>query len=92
MCLTKVSIRIKGSSLMRPLAQARANLQQIAQTHGTNSDEYKKAERALKAYGAEGVKNGVTIFAKAGLGGGDTQVEGVAGKKTADIQQGRISA
>jgi hypothetical protein len=71
------------------LAQARANLQQIAKTYGTKSDEYKKAERALNAYGAEGVQNGVTIFAKAGLGGGDTQVEGVAGKKTADNPTGQ---
>ena len=71
------------------LAQARANLQQIAKTYGTNSDEYKKAERALAVYGAEGVKNGVTIFAKAGLGHDQTQVEGVAGRKTADNPTGQ---
>jgi RHS repeat-associated protein len=71
------------------LTQARANLQQIAKTYGTNSQEYKKAERALNVFGAEGVKNGVTIFAKAGLGHNETQVEGVAGRKTADNPTGQ---
>jgi RHS repeat-associated protein len=71
------------------LTQARANLQQIAKDHGTNSQEYKKAERALGVYGAEGVKNGVLIFAKEGAGGGRTGVEGVAGPRTADNPTGQ---
>ena len=71
------------------LAQARANLQQIAKTYGTNSQEYKKAERALNVYGAEGVKNGVTIAAKDGAGAGRTEVAGVAGQKTADNPTGQ---
>jgi len=50
----------------RALANAMANLQQIAKAYGTNSQEYKKAERALNVYGAEGVKNGVTILPKNG--------------------------
>jgi RHS repeat-associated protein len=71
------------------LTQARANLQEIAKAYGTNSEEYKKAERALSVYGAEGVKNGVTIFASAGAGNPYTQVEGVAGPKTADNPTGQ---
>lgn len=60
------------------LARARTNLQQIAKTYGADSKEYKKAERALNAYGAEGVKNGVTIFAAQNLGNaaGQTATEG----------------
>jgi hypothetical protein len=71
------------------LAQARANLQQVAKTYETNSPEYKKAEKALSVYGAEGVKNGVTIFAKTDVKAGETQVEGVAGAKTADNPTGQ---
>jgi RHS repeat-associated protein len=71
------------------LTQARANLQQIAKDHGTNSQEYKKAERALGVYGAEGVKNGVTIGAKEGAGSGRTGVDGVAGARTADNPTGQ---
>ena len=71
------------------LRQARTNLQQVAKTYGTNSREYKKAERALSVYGAEGVKNGVTIFAKTDVKAGGTQVEGVAGAKTADNPTGQ---
>jgi RHS repeat-associated protein len=73
------------------LATAQANLQKMAQVYGTNSKEYKKAERAVRVYGAEGVKNGVTIEAttdpKANPGG--TQVAGVAGSKTADNPNGQ---
>ena len=73
------------------LAQAKSNLEKIAKAYGANSQEYKKAERAVNAYGAEGVKNGVTIFsttnAKADPGG--TQVAGVAGQKTADNPTGQ---
>ncbi|MGH9930080.1 MAG: RHS repeat-associated core domain-containing protein, partial [Pyrinomonadaceae bacterium] len=71
------------------LSQARTNLQQTAKTYGTNSQEYKKAERAVNVYGAEGVKNGVTIFAKTEIKAGGTQVEGVAGAKTADNPTGQ---
>jgi len=73
------------------LAQARTNLQQIAKTYGANSKEYSKAERALNAYGAEGVKNGVTIFAKPSLGtaGGETATEGVKGRITAQNPTGQ---
>jgi RHS repeat-associated protein len=71
------------------LTKARQNLQKVAQTYGTNSQEYKKAERALNAYGAEGVKNGVTIYAQAGLGHDQTAVQGVAGRKTADNPTGQ---
>jgi hypothetical protein len=75
------------------LTQARTNLQQIAKTYGTNSNQYKKAERALNAYGTEGVKNGVTIFAATNLlgggTGGATQVAGVAGRKTNENPTGQ---
>jgi RHS repeat-associated protein len=72
------------------LAQSKANLEKIATAYGANSQEYKKAERAANAYGAEGVKNGVTIFAttNAKANPGVTQVAGVAGQKTADNPTG----
>lgn len=71
------------------LTQARQNLQKIGQVYGTGSKEYQKAERALNSYGAEGVKNGVTIFANEGAGSGRTQVAGVAGLKTKDNPTGQ---
>lgn len=71
------------------LHQSRDNLKKIGEAYGTNSNEYKKAERALNVYGAEGVNNGVTIFAKEGAGGGRTGVEGVVGQKTADNPTGQ---
>ena len=71
------------------LAQARQNLEKIGQAYGTNSAEYKKAERALNVYGAEGVKNGVTIGMAEGAGEGRTSVAGVAGQKTADNPTGQ---
>jgi len=71
------------------LTQARANLQQIAKTYGTNSQEYNKAARALAVYGDKDVNNGVTIFAKAGLGHNQTETEGVARQKTADNPTGQ---
>jgi RHS repeat-associated protein len=71
------------------LQQAKENLKKIGAAYGTTSKEYKKAERALNAYGGEGVKNGVTIVAKDGAGGGRTGVVGVAGQKTADNPAGQ---
>jgi RHS repeat-associated protein len=72
------------------LATAKANLDKIAGVYGRNSKEYKQAKRALDSYGAEGVKNGVTIFAKTGMNHpGDTAAEGVAGPKTADNPTGQ---
>lgn len=73
------------------LARARANLQEIAKTYGADSKEYKKAERALNAYGAEGVKNGVTIFAAQNLGNaaGHVATEGVKGRITPENPTGQ---
>jgi RHS repeat-associated protein len=74
------------------LAKAQANLQKIAQVYGTNSKEYKNAERAVNVYGAEGVKNGVTIKATtdSNANPGETGVAGVAGAKTADNPTGQL--
>ena len=66
------------------LTQAKANLEKIAGTYGPNSKEYNQAKRAVDVYGAEGVKNGVTIFASKSGEDGYTQVAGVAGAKTKD--------
>jgi RHS repeat-associated protein len=73
------------------LSKARSNLWKIAATYGINSKEYKKAARATNAYGAEGVKNGVTIFSTTDPKAppGDTAVAGTAGPKTADNPTGQ---
>jgi RHS repeat-associated protein len=70
------------------LTQARANLEKIAATYGPNSKEYKQAQRAVDVYGAEGVKNGVTIYAAEGNDGA-TQVAGVAGARTKENPTGQ---
>jgi RHS repeat-associated protein len=70
------------------LAQAKANLEKIAATYGQNSKEYNQAKRAVDVYGAEGVKNGVTIYAAEG-NDGTTQVAGVAGARTKDNPTGQ---
>lgn len=72
------------------LTQARANLAKIADVYGPNSQEYNKAKRSLDAYGAEGVKNGVTIFEKSGAYNPlDTQVAGTRVARTADNPTGQ---
>ena len=71
------------------LAQAKANLEKIAATYGQNSKEYNQAKRAVDVYGAEGVKNGVTINAAKGGEDGYTQVAGVAGPKTKENPTGQ---
>ena len=52
------------------LEQARKNLAAYGTKYGTDSDEYKKAARALDAYGEKGVDNGVTVGAEEGAGAG----------------------
>lgn len=71
------------------MAQAKGNLEKIAKAYGTNSQEYKKAERALNSYGAEGVKNGVSIFATASDGRAHTLVAGVTQQTTKDNPTGQ---
>jgi hypothetical protein len=71
------------------LATGRQNLVKIGEKYGTSSDEYRKAKRALDSYGAEGVNNGVTVFARDGAGGGRVSVEGVAGRRTRDNPTGQ---
>jgi RHS repeat-associated protein len=46
------------------IANAQKTLAKIGKLYGTNSSEYKKAERALSVYGDPGIDNGVTIFNK----------------------------
>ena len=70
------------------MTQAKANLEKIAAVYGPDSKEYQKAKRAVDSYGAEGVKNGVTIFAAEGEDG-STQVAGVAGAKTKENPTGQ---
>ncbi|MBK9709286.1 MAG: RHS repeat-associated core domain-containing protein [Acidobacteria bacterium] len=71
------------------LAQAGKDLAKVGEKYGTNSNEYKKAQRALDVYGEEGKNNGVTIFTKEGAGAGRTGVDGVAGRRTADNPNGQ---
>jgi RHS repeat-associated protein len=73
------------------LSKARSNLWKIAATYGIKSKEYKDAARALNVYGAEGVKNGVTIRETKDPNAhpGGTQVAGVVGPKTADNPTGQ---
>jgi RHS repeat-associated protein len=70
------------------LTQAKANLEKIAGTYGPNSKEYNQAKRAVDVYGAEGVKNGITIYAAEGHDGA-TQVAGVPGTKTKENPTGQ---
>jgi hypothetical protein len=71
------------------LTQAKTNLERIAATYGPNSKEYNQAKRAVDVYGAEGVKNGVKIYASQNGPDGGTQVAGVAGRKTAQNPTGQ---
>jgi RHS repeat-associated protein len=52
------------------LEQARKNLKAYGAKYGTDSKEYKKAARALEAYGEKGIDNGVTVGAEEGPGAG----------------------
>jgi RHS repeat-associated protein len=54
------------------LDQAKSYLKKIKETYGPNSNEYKKAERALNAYGKPGEDNGVTVIASSKVGAGET--------------------
>jgi hypothetical protein len=52
------------------LEAARKNLTDYGAKYGTSSDEYKKAARALEAYGEKGEDNNVTIAFRDGEGAG----------------------
>jgi RHS repeat-associated protein len=71
------------------LAQARGNLQQIGKVYGTSSKEYKNAERALNAYGDEGVNNGVTILPRMERAQGERKLKGWQARKPLIIPTGR---
>jgi hypothetical protein len=70
-------------------SQARKDLEKTGEIYGKDSQQYKKAERALNSYGEEGVKNGVTIFTGEGGGVARTAVEGTLNTKTKDNPTGQ---
>jgi hypothetical protein len=58
--------------------------------YGAKSDEYTSAQRAIDAYGAQGVDNGVNVRFDSNVQGGVTEVSGVAnGDKTPDNPNGQ---
>jgi RHS repeat-associated protein len=58
--------------------------------YGTDSEQYKNAQRAIDAYGKAGVDNGVTIeVGNTGKFAAVTTVDGAAGAKTADNPTGQ---
>ena len=65
-------------------AEVKGFFSSVEEAAAEQTRKSRSAERALNVYGAEGVKNGVTILAKGSLGDDQTQVAGVAGRKTED--------
>lgn len=60
------------------LNKAKGYLNKIAETYGKNSNEYKKAERALNSYGKPGEDNGVTVIANDKIDAGKTTLNNKA--------------
>ena len=69
-------------------AQTAANV--LKDQYGADSSQYQDAQRAIDAYGEEGVDNGVNVRFDSNLNTtGVTEVSGVAGQKTADNPTGQ---
>ena len=78
----------------KKFAQSLANAQTAANAlkgqYGANSDEYKNAQSAIDAYGAQGVDNGVNVRFDTNVTGGITEVSGIAnGNKSTDNPTGQ---
>jgi hypothetical protein len=72
------------------LADAQTAANALKDQYGANSDEYKNAQGAIDAYGAQGVDNGVNVRFDSNVTGGVTEVSGVAnGNKSADNPTGQ---
>lgn len=72
------------------LADAQKAANQLKEQNGADSDEYKNAQSAIDAYGAQGVDNGVNVRFDSNVTGGVTEVSGVAdGTKSADNPTGQ---
>jgi len=72
------------------LNQAQQAANALKDKYGADSDQYQSAERAIDAYGKEGVDNGVVVAqGNTGDYAAKTQVAGVAGAITADNPTGQ---
>jgi len=72
------------------LASAQQAANALKDQFGAQSQEYTDAQRAIDAYGKQGVDNGVTVqFVNGFQAPGMTYVSGVAGAKTADNPTGQ---
>jgi RHS repeat-associated protein len=60
------------------LNKAKNYLNKVAETYGKNSNQYKKAERALNSYGKPGEANGVTVIANDKVDAGKTTLNNKA--------------
>jgi hypothetical protein len=86
--LTRTSALI--STCQKTLDDAQKAANSLKDTYGAKSSQYTDAQRAIDAYGKQGVDNGVTIAqGKVGADTAETAVVGAAGAKTANNPNGQ---
>ena len=77
-------------SFANNLAGAQTAANALKDQYGAKSDQYTSAQRAIDAYGAQGVDNGVTVGFSTKIQGGLTDPSGIAnGVKSADNPNGQ---
>jgi RHS repeat-associated protein len=77
-------------NFQKGLDQAQTAANNLKDKYGADSSKYQDAQRAIDAYGKEGVDNGVTIAqGNVGSGEAETQVAGSTVTKTADNPNGQ---
>lgn len=77
-------------NFQKTLDAAQNGANALKDKYGADSSQYKDAQRAIDAYGKQGVDNGVTIAqGKVGADTVQTVVAGTAGPKTADNPNGQ---